>query len=176
MRYKAVLWAGLAMALAACSSLRGPTPLDVQSGAALGTVEGPKNCQLGIAREGRFAGLDLTRGNAQVAALDYSLHQIVLASPGEGGTWRIQGAFPRDARLSVQPGKTTRVQAGPPFTVAIDARPIDGGHCIDFGALITGAGGETYNPPVPPRGGRSGGFKLLNEKGRVVANGSFEYG
>jgi hypothetical protein len=77
----------------------------------------------------------------------------------------------------IKPGETTSVRIGSPFTVKADVQQAGQGE-VTINALLVGCAGEEYQV-----GWRQGGaalpspaFKIVDEKGTVLAAGKFEYG
>ncbi len=103
---------------------------------------------------------------------------------GKAVMWSIKctGPFGKVATLSVSAGKTTEIEAGAPLTVrpsASVAKSEAKGTTVSVALSVTGSAGETYNTgsilqgktrvPAPKA-------VILDESGREVNSGNFEYG
>jgi len=71
--------------------------------------------------------------------------------------------------FTIRPGETTSIRIGPPFVVRADVQKLASG-TISIGAVLIGCAGERYDAP------RRTFFKIVDEKGNVMAGDRFEYG
>ena len=100
------------------------------------------------------------------------------APGGRSGVWTLRsyGPFGELGHIKVKPGETTAVDAGPPFTLKTES--VQRGSVVYLSLAVYGACGEEYSPGVivdgrvqsPPR------FSIIDETGKTVHTGSFEYG
>lgn len=108
------------------------------------------------------------------------------AAPGKvkPEIWSIKctGPFGNVASIQVQEGATSTIDAGPPFTlkpIVYAATNSPQGKVVPIGLAIIGKAGEQYAANslrkgmsiVPPPQ-----FQILDETGKVLAQGAFEYG
>ena len=79
-------------------------------------------------------------------------------------------------RFDIAEGETTAFAAGPPLTLSAEVHRR--GRDVSIGLILTGQGGETYIAGVAKNGTRLDPpkFKILDEKGKVLASGAFSYG
>ena len=80
------------------------------------------------------------------------------------------------SRIDVKENATTEVKLGPPFLLKGEASQND--DVVGIQLVISGQGGETYSPSVV-RAGESRpppGLDIVDEKGKTITSGSFEYG
>jgi hypothetical protein len=100
-------------------------------------------------------------------------------SDAAGAKWTLRGGS-GDEKLGtfeIRPGETLTAQAGPPMVVYMKTELLTNG-TIGFTFALLGRDGEAYSPGAvkngqqlpPPK------FKILNESGKVLAQGNFEYG
>lgn len=80
----------------------------------------------------------------------------------------------RDFEIRV--GETTSFKIGPPFSVKTDVKQIR--DRVLIGMKLEGRAKERYRLPVMKGGRRlpAPEFKIVNESGKVLASGQFEYG
>jgi hypothetical protein len=74
-------------------------------------------------------------------------------------------------------GAVDSAQAGPPITVKADVQR-RGANEAAIGLILEGAGGEQYRPVVAKNGVRlpAPGLRVVDEQGKVLAEGKFQYG
>jgi len=78
--------------------------------------------------------------------------------------------------FEVREGETVALKAGPPLTLKTDVQ--QAGSNVSVGLSLVGQAGEEYAPGVE-RNGQSVSaptLRILNESGKVLASGSFQYG
>jgi hypothetical protein len=118
-------------------------------------------------------------GKYHVPAGRYTAIQVQLAKADAAGEkWRISalGSAKKEG-LEIRAGETLALKLGPPLKTKIETRAIDGGRVV-ISLVLEGQAGEQYAPravkgdetPRPPK------LKILDEAGKVLAQGNFEYG
>jgi len=130
--------------------------------------------EAGPVRLSGFAG-----GKYQVSAGRYAGLQAQLAkTDATGAKWRLSSLEPgRKEGLEIRAGETLALKLGPPLKAKIEARAVDGGRVL-ISLSLEGQAGETYSPravkgnvmPPPPK------LKILDESGKAILQGNFEYG
>jgi hypothetical protein len=84
------------------------------------------------------------------------------------------------ANIEVPAGGTTAPTIGPPLVVQATIENVGGWFSkrIQMGLRVLGRGGEQYAAAAQRNGRRLGppAFKIIDESGKVLATGSFEYG
>lgn len=96
----------------------------------------------------------------------------------ERNVWTFSGR-PKAGPLhdfEILPGQTTSFKIGPPFTIKTDVRQVT--DRVLIGLKLEGCAEEQYTGPVM-KGGKqlpTPIFKILNENGKVLTSGHFEYG
>ncbi len=113
----------------------------------------------------------------EVEARAYRVTQLQITAKDGDDTWRIYADRPWGEleKITVSPGKTTRIKCGPPFTLRADVRRLGGSVSVDYS--IVGQAGENYARIL--KNGRPLGepaVEILNEKGEKIAGGNFTYG
>lgn len=118
-------------------------------------------------------------GKWQVPAGHYMAIQARLSkTDAEGAKWRLSesGSEKREG-FEIRAGETRALRLGPPLKTRIETRAIGDGS-ISISLVLEGQAGEQYAPravkgdetPRPPK------LKILNEAGKILAQGNFEYG
>ncbi len=103
---------------------------------------------------------------------------IELKTKKDRAEWTALGYGPwgKLAKIKVNQGKTTVLKLGPPLIVRADVRP-RGIRNISIGLSILGQAGERYSRvtkngkhmPAPT-------LKIVDESGKILSSGKFEYG
>jgi len=109
----------------------------------------------------RSMGCSLTRTDA--AGVKWTLH-------GGSGDVKL-------GKFEIRPGETLAAQGGPPMVVNVKAEPPrDGVVRLEF--VLLSRGGEAYSPGALKDGRRvpPPKFRILDDSGKVLAQGNFEYG
>jgi hypothetical protein len=72
--------------------------------------------------------------------------------------------------------KDSSAKPGPPLLVKADVQTM--GRVVSIGLVVEGQAGEVYQPGIIRNGSRvpAPGFKIIDESGKVVGSGRFEYG
>jgi hypothetical protein len=118
-------------------------------------------------------------GKWQIPAGEYSALFIELNEiDSERNAWtfrsyRDTGSL-RD--FKIQAGQTTALKIGPPFTIKTDVRQV--ADRVSIGLRLDGRAGERYSLPVMKGGKRlpAPAFKIVNESGKELESGQFQYG
>ncbi len=116
----------------------------------------------------------------KVKAGTYRPRQLEIVKEDSGNKWRIlsSGPWGNLRTIKVKKDETTVVKAGAPLLVSTDVQHRPGSRLVSIGFSITGQAGEQYSPRVA-RNGRDLGtpkLKIVDESGKVLASGKFEYG
>lgn len=123
-----------------------------------------------------FAGVSVTAISSLCArpaiSLMEELHLGPLSKKQDGNTWVI-------SLISGQPLgpiKESAFRPGPPITVSPDVRVMN--RFLSIGLDAKGQAGEKYIPGVKKNGKWLGAptFEVVDESGRVIGSGQFEYG
>jgi len=99
-------------------------------------------------------------------------------------TWSImcRSQFGNVATVTVAAGETTEVSAGAPLVVRADAQVVKDkakGTSVSIGLGVYGSAGESYATDSIMQGKRrvpTPSLKILDENGKEMASGTFEYG
>lgn len=114
----------------------------------------------------------------QVTARVYRPQWLSIVRRQNGDTWRIESSGPWGtlARLRVNEGQTTVLKPGPPFLVKANVNSRGGR--VSIGYELVGQAGEQYRGSVTKNGRRQAApkVKIVDEEGKILASGKFEYG
>jgi len=164
-----VVGAGIALA----SSMRGKGTL---------VIEGP-GAEL-VLRNGWFSTTTLTSksGPVQVQAGIYHpvRASITLAKKDDPAQWwslsSTRGPWGKLAAIRVDKGQTVTLRFGPPITLRADLQ--QSGGTVSAGLRLVGQAGEEWTPSIMTSDGRAAppGVRILDESGKVLAEGQFRYG
>ena len=105
---------------------------------------------------------------------------ITVEKKQEGKWWSLlcrNGPWGELARIKVARGKTTVLKLGPPFTVHTDVRRR--GRDVSLGLSLVGQAGARWIAQVLASDRRRAAeptVQILDESGKVLASGKFEYG
>lgn len=118
-------------------------------------------------------------GKWQVPAGHYTAVQAHLSkADAQGAKWRLSGSGSgKKEGFEIRAGETRVLRLGPPLKARIGTRAIAGGGIL-ISLVLEGHAGEPYAPravkgnevPRPPK------LKILDEAGKTLAQGNFEYG
>jgi len=113
-----------------------------------------------------------------VSARVYRPKRLSIAAKQGGDTWRINSSGPwgKLAKIRVKNNETTVLKLGPPFSVKPDVRRR--GKKVLIGLSIIGRAGEHYSALVMKNGRHQAApkSKIMDESGKIIASGKFEYG
>jgi len=145
-----------------------------------GTLDlGCKGLELMVLCDAGFGYLELPDGKTELPAGSYMAMQPSLSrTDAKGATWKLSGG--RDpgklVKFEIQKGKTLKLKAGPPLVIKTDVTKQSGTASIGISAV--GQAGEAYAAGVEKDGKRPDPptLKILDEKGKVLAEGAFKYG
>ncbi len=125
--------------------------------------------------------LDVRAGRYVPSSLQISATEIIEPGPGkkEEVSWALQaaGAWGKLSSITVRAGETVVLEPGPPFILR--AKPSYAGQgVIGISYQLVGNAGEGYSPAAvrnqkvvsPPK------LKIVDESGKLLASGSFQYG
>ena len=116
-------------------------------------------------------------GKASLAAGKYTVLQMTLTQRDEAGAeWTLTGRSGKEDPLQILPDQTLQLQIGPPLKARIEVGQTEGTASMTFS--LVGRGGEVYAGGAMKDGKRQPAPKLeiLDESGKVLATGTFEYG
>lgn len=110
----------------------------------------------------------------------YQVQRLTLnQADGRGNTWTLRGAgdMGRLSTFSIQAGQVLPLKVGPPLTIRTTAQPAGAGVVL-IGCIVAGQAGEEYVPGVAKDGRAQPApkFRIVDERGNVGEQGSFEYG
>jgi len=119
-----------------------------------------------------------SKGGWQLPVGTYMLAGLDFQKSDRMGTWSMHAGGSAGATFAVAEGNTATLNVGPPFKSRIDVANYRDQVLIGLVGLV-GRGGEAYpitsvkksgaNAPLPK-------LKILDESGKVLATGAFEYG
>ena len=145
-----------------------------------GTLDlGCKGLELLALCDAGFRYLELPDGKTELPAGSYMAIQPSLSrTDAKGAKWKLSGG--RDpgklVKFEIQKGKTLKIKAGPPLVIKTDVTKQLGTASIGISAV--GQAGEAYTGGAEKDGKRPDPptLKILDEKGKVLAEGAFKYG
>jgi len=118
-------------------------------------------------------------GKWKVPAGHYMAVQARLSkTDAEGAKWRLsESGSGKKEGFEIRAGETRALRLGPPLKTRIETRAIGDGSIL-ISLVLEGQAGEQYAPravkgdetPRPPK------LKILDEAGKILAQGNFEYG
>jgi hypothetical protein len=116
----------------------------------------------------------IDNGVAQAPAGEYEVVTYDAVAKDERGVkWTASCYYSKREPLSVAASSSQQLDAGPPFTAAVAVKErAKGKVSIDLG--IAGRGGRQYS--IMRQDGTAPGFEVLDKSGKVLWQGSFEYG
>ena len=129
---------------------------------------------------GFFSTIRITSGQEPVAlrARAYRPKRLSMTMKENGNTWRIdsRGPWGDMSRVKVKNDETTVLKPGPPLLIKPEVRQRSSLVSVDFS--IIGQAGEHYGAGIAKNGRRlaAPGLKIVDEAGKVLASGKFEYG
>jgi len=146
----------------------------------MGTIDvGTPDAEMTALCDAGFQHFSGSGGKWQAPAGRYMVLQMGLAkTDAAGATWKLSGSGSGKLEsFEIRPGETLALKIGPPLTVKVDAGPAGDG-TVSLAMALEGQAGERYTPgaakdnedPSPPQ------FKILNEAGKVLTTGKFEFG
>ena len=116
-------------------------------------------------------------GKASVVAGKYTVLQMNLTQWDEAGAeWAISGRGGKGGNFQILPDQTLQLQLGPPLKASIEVDQNNGTALMTF--LLVGRGEEVYAGGASKDGKMQPApkFEILDETGKVLATGTFEYG
>ena len=129
---------------------------------------------------GLFSTTKITSGPKPVAvrARAYRPKRLSITMKENNDTWRIdsRGPWGNLSKIKVENDETTVLKLGPPLLIKPKIRQGSSLVSVDFS--ITGQAGEHYGEGIAKNGRRlaAPGLKIVDEAGKVLASGKFEYG
>lgn len=112
----------------------------------------------------------------------YRPRRLEIVKEGGGNKWRVFSLGPwGDLRtIKVRRDETTVIKPGEPFFISanVGRQRQSGSRLVSIGLSITGRAGEHYSPRIAKNGRDVGApkLKIVDESGKVLASGKFEYG
>ena len=145
-----------------------------------GTLDlGCKGLELLALCDAGFRYLELPDGKTELPAGSYmAIMPSLSRTDAKGAKWKLSGG--RDpgklVKFEIQKGKTLRIKAGAPLVIKTDVIKQSGTASIGISAV--GQAGEAYAGGAEKDGKRPDAptLKILDEKGKVLAEGAFKYG
>ncbi|MGB2937290.1 MAG: hypothetical protein WBD05_03700 [Phycisphaerae bacterium] len=116
-------------------------------------------------------------GKVSVVAGKYTVLQMTLAQRDEAGVeWTLTGRGGKWKNFQILPDQTLQLQLGPPLKASIEVDQNNGTASMTF--LLVGRGEEVYAGGASKDGKMQPApkFEILDETGKVLATGKFEYG
>ncbi len=145
-----------------------------------GTLDlGSKGLELMVLCDAGFDYLELPDGKTEVRTGEYmAILSFLSRTDAKGATWKLSGGrgSGKLVKFEIQKGKTLKIKAGPPLVLKTDVIKQPGTVSIGFSAV--GQAGEAYAGGAEKDGKRPDAptLKILDEKGKVLAEGAFKYG
>jgi hypothetical protein len=116
----------------------------------------------------------------KVKAGTYRPRRLEIVKEAGPDKWRILSLGPWGdlGTIKVNKDETTVVKAGAPILISADVQRRSSSRLISIGPSITGQAGEQYSPRIAKNGRDIGApkLKIVDESGKVLASGKFEYG
>jgi hypothetical protein len=146
-----------------------------------GTLDaGTPDAELVVLGEAGFQNLSGAGGKWQLPVGKYTTLAVKLTKKDAAGTpWTIeaQSEVGKLATFEIRPGETMAVKCGAPLVAHTEATKA-GDNQMSIGLALTGQGGEQYSPAAVQKGQPQTApkFKILDEAGKVLATGQFEFG
>ena len=108
----------------------------------------------------------------------YKPQWLSITKKQNGDTWRMEsfGPWGTMATVKISEGKTTVLKPGPPFLVKANVNT--GSSRVSIGFEFQGQAGEQYRSSATKNGRRQSApkVKIVDEEGKTLASGKFEYG
>ena len=108
----------------------------------------------------------------------YSAYRFKARVKVEQDDWEMTSLYEtgRLKDFEIKPGKTTRLDFGPPFTAKVDVS--QQARQVSLGPRLYGSGGEIYRSNVQKNGKavEAPSFSIVTEDGTVLQKGRFKYG
>jgi hypothetical protein len=125
------------------------------------------------------SGLHRIDGAQREWKLPVGTHMAMSAAlSSRGGRCRLRGAgnMGKLGSIRIEADRTTKLTSGPPLTLKTDARNAQG--VVSVGLTIVGRAGEVYSAGAEENGRQlpAPRLRILDERGRIAAQGAFEYG
>jgi hypothetical protein len=144
-----------------------------------GTVSVPGgNLELILSSDNGVFKVTGSEGKFRLPAGRYTVAGLVLsAADKDGAKWTLMAQPAKDmATVEVAKGETKPLKVGAPLVVKADAT--GSGQQVTLGLSILGQGGEKYGAGASKNGTLqpSPKFKIVDESGKEIGAGEFEYG
>jgi len=129
---------------------------------------------------GLFSTTTIASGLKPVAvrARAYRPERLSITMKDNGNTWRIdsRGPWGKLSKIKVEKDETTVLKLGSPLLIKPEIHQSSSLVSVDFS--IIGQAGERYSASIAKNGRRlaAPGLKIVDEAGKVLASGKFEYG
>jgi hypothetical protein len=146
----------------------------------MGTLDvGTADVEMVLLSEAGLLRFSSSGGKWQAPAGHYmTVRTQLLKTDAEGAKWMLLGSGSGKMEgFEIRAGETRALRLGPPLKTRIETRAIGDGS-ISISLALEGQTGEQYAPravkggemPQPPK------LKILDEAGKILAQGNFEYG
>ena len=162
------------------TTMKPPKPFDARTyRGRTGTVSLPYEGKVALhmfsrdESKNRFSRFEGNNGVVVVPAGNYTLYGYsVTVKDRNGRPVHVSGGW-RTRALTIAPGGSQQIVAGPPFVASITVKQ-SGSSKVNMDLRITGSGNEAATIYGPS--GKEPGFQVLSKSGEVLTTGSFRYG
>lgn len=131
-----------------------------------------------ITHPGKTVQLYAAKVENKLPAGTYKVKNIALTVEKDGDKWWMQSGRPSPEleKIEVKAGQTTELVFGPPLVIKTDVNTKD--DVVSVGLSIFGRANERYHPALRKNDQQqpAPGLKIVDEAGKVLAAGNFEYG
>jgi hypothetical protein len=147
---------------------------------ALATLDvGQPGVKLTVMSDSGFYSLS-GEGKWQLPVGHYQTQRVTLSKTDDkGDVWTLSGSASTGKlkAFDIAEGQTLATKAGPPLVVRTSADNM-GARAVSIGVDVTGQAGEKYTPGVAKNGAAEPPptLRILDESGKVLGAGSFQYG
>lgn len=146
----------------------------------MGTIDvGSPDVEMMVLSDAGFQRFSGSGGKWQAPAGQYMVLQIGLSKTDAAGTtWKLSGSGAGKLEsFEVRKGETLAMKLGPPLVTKVDATPAGEG-AVSIGMALEGQSGEQYAPGAAKTGAVQSPpqLKILDQTGKVLATGKFEFG
>ena len=146
----------------------------------MGTIDvGSPDVEMMVLSDAGFQRFSGSGGKWQAPAGRYMALQVQLAkTDAQGAKWTLSGSGAGKLEsLEVRKGETLAMKLGPPLVTKVEATPAGEG-TVSIGMALEGQSGERYAPGAAKTGAVQSPpeLKILDQAGKVLATGKFEFG
>ena len=146
----------------------------------MGTIDvGSPDVEMMVLSDAGFQRFSGSGGKWQAPAGRYMALQVQLAkTDAQGAKWTLSGSGAgKLENFEVRKGETLAMKLGPPLVTKVEATPAGEG-TVSIGMALEGQSGERYAPGAAKTGAVQSPpeLKILDQAGKVLATGKFEFG